>query len=670
MSLDDRRETEQLAGLAAELTEAGEIARAASARSETPDAAFAAELRSRLMSELAGARPAPMAAALLAGSLPDAMPVPPDRPLAVPENLAGRRGLHGAAAAGRRERTVMAGQGPLGSASSAAGDEGGASTPDAGKRWRARQVQPISTTRPHVLPAVEPTDLAPAPADHVAALRPSVRWRMSTHILPARWVAVGLAATIAMASFLYGSTLLFPMRPQATADVAVAATVVRGGVSSPLVQGAQLLEGDEIEVGAGGQATLAIGASFVRMAPGSDVRLDGLDANQVVVDQLGGRAYYRAAATGAYTVVTGSVNWVAAGTAFDLDLQPTAAGGEEACGLALLDGLNLQGPKVQVSLSQGQSATVELAAGGSAEGQPVVTQISAQVLADSWLVENAQLDALAGLALGELAVDVGPTSSPSQTPLPAVAPTAAPTVAPVSAPTAAPTRIPTPTPVPTRKPTPKPTAKPTPAGPASLGKLTIVDNGDGTYTFSWPEYKGDGFTYYKLVYGDWGTKPNYPDSPFWACNDSRDETTWTGPVDVGDYAVRVQVVDESKGIVIRAQTGIVHLNATQPAPTDPPVQSLGTLGVADDGGSNYTFTWSAYTGGFSFDAYKLVWVAWDGSPSYLDGDCYVAFGTDTTSSGPTEMPSGDWSVRVQAIGSFAGNTVVFGQTGISHVTVP
>ena len=152
----------------------------------------------------------------------------------------------------------------------------------------------------------------------------------------------------------------------------------------------------------------------------------------------------------------------------------------------------------------------------------------------------------------------------------------------------APTSLPTrqPTPGPTRKPTPKPT----PAGPANLGKLTIVDNGDGTYTFSWPEYTGEGFMYYKLVYGDWGTTPNYPASPFWACNDSRDDSSWTGPVDVGDYAVRVQVVDESKGIVIRAQTGIVHLNVTQPAPTAPPVQSLGALGVTDDGGGNYTFT--------------------------------------------------------------------------------
>lgn len=646
MLLDDRREMGQLAGLAAELTEAGEIARAASARREIPGPAFAAGLRAQLLGDLRQAWPSPTAAVLLAGAPPAATPVPPDRTLGAPENLADRRGRHGVAATGRRERTGN----PQPDLPAAATERG--------TRWRARQVQPISATMPGALPAVHPTDLGAVPAAHTATLRPSVRWRMPTGTLSARWVAVGLAATIAMASFLYGSTLLFPVRPDATADVAVATTLVRAGVSSPLAQGAQLLEGDEIEVGAGGQATLDMGGSFVRLAPGSDVRLDSLDAQHVVVDQLGGRAYYRAtaAADGDYTVLTGSVSWVAAGTAFDLECQPAAAGGQEVRGLALLDGLNLQGPQTQTSLNQGQSATVELAEGGSAQGQPVVAQISAAVLADSWLVQNANLDALAGLALGELAVDVRPTPLPSATPWP--------TVASGTVLIVAPTRKPTPEP--TRKPTPKPT----PAGPTSLGKLKIVSNGDGTYSFSWPKYTGEDFTYYKLVYGAWGTTPSYPASPFWACNDSRDENSWTGPVEVGDYAVRVQVVDESKGIAIRAQTGIVRLKVTAPAATDPPTQDLGALGFNDNGDGTYTFSWAAYTGRFSFDAYTLVYVAGHGSPSYLDGDSYVAFGTGATSGSLDHLTSGDWSVRVQAIGSFAGHTVVFGHSEIYHMTVP
>ncbi|MGD0863616.1 MAG: hypothetical protein ABSA21_12835 [Candidatus Limnocylindrales bacterium] len=126
----------------------------------------------------------------------------------------------------------------------------------------------------------------------------------------------------------------------------------------------------------------------------------------------------------------------------------------------------------------------------------------------------------------------------------------------------------------------------------------------------------------------------------------------------------------SGAVVIRAQTDIVHFTVAGPTPTDSPVQSLGDLRVTDDDGGNYTFDWGAYTGGFSFDAYKLVWVAWDGSPSYLDGDPYVAFGTGTTSSGSIGMPSGDWSVCIQAIGTFGGHTVVFGQSGIYHLTVP
>ena len=654
MSLDDRHEIEQLDALAAELAEAGEIARAASARSEIPDAFFAVRLRAQLLGGLPRPGPAPTAAVP-----PKALPVPPDRPLGVPQSLDDRRGLH-AAAAGRRARTLESAREPFSAAISTNRDGEQATALEAGKRWRARQVQPITATRPGVLAAAELADLGAVPSEHVATLHPSVRWRMPTRILPPRWVAVGLAAAIAIASFLYGTTQLFPVRPDATVDVAAATTLVRAGTASPLVQGTQLLEGDEIKVGAGGQATLAMSGSFVRLAPGCDVRLDSLGSNHIVVALLAGRAYHRASALGDYTVVTGSVSWVATGTAFDLDRHPSAAGGDEVRGLILLDGLELQGPQLAASLNQGQSATVELAAGGSRLGEPVIGQIGAQVLADSWLVENAHLDALAGLNLGDLAADVSPTPRPSGTP----GQTAAPVTRPTAAPTGGPIRQATPSP--TRKASPRPT----PARPASLGKLTIVDDGDGSYTFSWPKYNGNGFTSYKLLYGDWGTTPSYPASPFWACNDSADDNSWTGPVDVGNYAVRVQAVDESSGVVIRAQTGVVHLKVAAPAPTPPPTEDLGALGFSDDGGGKYTFSWAAYTGGWCFDAYKLVYVAGNGDPSYLNGDSYKAFGTGATS-GSLDLTSGDWSVRVQAIGRpNGGDAYVFAQSSVYHLTVP
>jgi hypothetical protein len=236
-------------------------------------------------------------------------------------------------------------------------------------------------------------------------------------------------------------------------------------------------------------------------------------------------------------------------------------------------------------------------------------------------------------------------------------------------PTVAPTRGPA------ARPTRKPPAKPTSSGAANLGTLTIGDNGDGTYTFAWPKYTGDGFSYYKLVYGHAGTSPKYPSSPYWACNDTPDANSWTGPVDPGDYAVRVQVVDESSGIVIRAQTAVVHFAPGAPTPTPeptlPPAQSLGALDVTDDGGGNYTFSWAPYTGGWSFDAYKLVDVAWPGSPSYLGShDDYWAFATGATSSGSIAIPSGHWAFRVQAIGFPGGTGHAFAQTGVLELTVP
>jgi hypothetical protein len=393
------------------------------------------------------------------------------------------------------------------------------------------------------------------------------------------------------------------------------------------------------------------------------VLLDSLDPNHIVVDQLGGRAYHRVSvgAGGDYKVVTASVSWVANGTAFDLDRHSGGAGGEEVRGLALLDGLNLTGRQVQATLNQGQSAVVELTGSGSNQGAPVIGQISVQALADSWLVQNAHLDALAGLDLGDLAADVGPTPRPTSTPGPTVGAATPPTRLATSQPTRRPTLGPT------HKPTPKPTS----TGPAYLGKLTITDNGSGNFTFKWPRYKGDGFSYYKLVYGHAGTTPTYPTSPYWACNTDRDENQWTGSVDIGDYAVRVQAVDESSAVVIRAETDVVHLKVTGPPPTLPPMQDLGALGVSDDGGGKYTFSWAPYTGGWAFDAYQVVYVAWPGSPSYLHGDSYWAFGTASTSSGSIDVPSGDWSVRVQAIGRpFGGAAYVFAQSSVHHVTVP
>jgi hypothetical protein len=616
MSPDPRLELEQLDGLAAQLASAGRIARAATASRERPDPAFAARLRVQLVGEAAPASGYAAAASATATA------VPPSGPLDAEEPLFDRR------RAGR----------PFANAQIAA-------------------------------PAEVPAGPAGAAADRngqVAVLRPSVRWRLPTRVARARWIAVGLAASVALASFLYGATLLWPARPNATAEVAVSATLLRDGASSPLVQGAELHEGDRIAVAAGGQATIAMGGSFLRMAPGSQVRLDSLTPDRLAVEQLAGRAYHRASvpAGGSYSVVTASVTWTAGATAFDLDRHATAFGGEEVRGLALFDGLDLAGPSLREVLSQGQRAVVQLTAGGSPAGSPLVDSFGSTISGDAWLVSNAQLDRMSGLDLGDLAVVLGsPTPKPSQP-----AATAEPTTGPVGhTPAPAPTKAPTP------PPPPQPTPTPTPAGPANLGKLNVAHNGDGTYTFSWPKYTGDGFQFYKLVYGPAGTQPTFNGSNYWACNDVVTETSWSGGIDPGNYAVRLQVVDESSGsIVIRAQTNSITLKVAAPTPTLPATQNLGALTVSDDGGGKYTFSWAPYTGGWDFDAYKLVYVPWDGIPSYTTGSPYwAAVSPGSTITGSIGIPTGDWSVRIQAIGwPFGGEAYVFGQTSVFHLTVP
>jgi hypothetical protein len=57
-------------------------------------------------------------------------------------------------------------------------------------------------------------------------------------------------------------------------------------------------------------------------------------------------------------------------------------------------------------------------------------------------------------------------------------------------------------------------------------------------------------------------------------------------------------------------------------------------------------------------------------PSYLNGDSYKAFGTGATS-GSLDLTSGDWSVRVQAIGRpNGGDAYVFAQSSVYHLTAP
>ena len=675
MSPSDLSEMEQLDELAAELAEAGRLARNNAANRERPEPAFAVRLRSELMRELPASRSALETA--LADDLAAGAPVPPARPLNAPDRFIERR--HGNRPfAGPDRRFWSEGLGPDTLEVISATTPDGASRTSAGRRWESANV-PTGPERAHGALGLlhEHAEHDAEDTGRITALKPSMRWHIPTRVMPSRWIGAGLAASIALASLLYGSGVFWPARTSATADEAVSATLVRGGATSALASGMDLREGDEIRVTSAGRATLRLGGSYVRMAGGADVQLKSLDPNHVVVSQIAGRVYHRVqvAAGGDYQVATATVAWKAIGTAFDLNRYFTAGGGEQVRGLALYDGLDVHGPGLQDSLAEGTSATVVLSPDGSPAGSPVIEPITAAMLADDWLIGNAGLDAQLGLPLGRLASVLSPEPTASQTAAPATAPTDQPTGTPTTAPTATPTRAPTPTPAPAAR----PTAQPTPTGPASLGQLTYVHNGNGTYTFSWPKYNGSwvgGSQYYKLMHADYPATPSYGTSgDYWACNDSQSDTSWTDSVPPGDYNVRVQVIDESSGkTVIRAQTPVIHVTVSSPA-TLPPTVNLGALHAHDNGDGTWTFSWAAYTGG-PFNYYKLVYETWASgkNPSYPGGSPYWAVpGTGDTSVilevGCGGFQPGHYRVRIQAIG-YPNGAYAYGQTTVLDLLVP
>jgi hypothetical protein len=685
MSRDELSDMEQLDGLAAELTEAGRLARVATAHRERPDPAFAMRLRADLMRELP--QPCSITEIEPAWTVAAGAPMPPVRPLGIPDRLAERRS----------SRRHFVGPGPSVPAEQSEPEKldvicavapAAADPTRAGRRWEHLENASGSRSAPSVLdaaPAGHEAEQAAEEDGRVTALKPSMRWHIPG-VTPSRWVAVGLAASVALALLAYGGGIFSSARAVAVAGDSASAVLIRGGASSVLTSGTELRQSDEIKVGAGGRATLQLGGSYVRMDGGSDVQLESLDPDHLVVSQITGRVYHRVVVPsgGDYQVATATVSWKADGTAFDLDREPTAGGGEQVRGLALCDGLDVQGPGLQNSLAEGTSATVALSAGGTPAGSAVVGPITAQTLADDWLISNAGMDAALGLPLGQLAAlmsptpTVSPTTKPTPaptvrpahtsaaTPTPTPTPTVRPTVTPTPTPVPTPRPTPRPTPKPTPRPTPRPTPKPTPYRPAYLGQLTITHNADGSYTFSWPKYTGSGFMYYKLVYGDYKSTPSYAEgSPYWTCGESQTTNSWTGFIDPGDYSVRLQVVDEPDGkVIVRSQTNIVRLTVTTP--------SLGALSYHNNGDGTYTFTWTAYAAA-SFDSYELVYETDpDCDPSFVDGSSsWAAPGTGDTSAGPISIPSGTYRVRLQAIGEPDGcDPFAFAQTDILDLTVP
>ncbi len=317
-----------------------------------------------------------------------------------------------------------------------------------------------------------------------------------------KWVALGAGAMVlalAAAGLLVGR--LTPAAANKVGDAA-GATLIRGGARQPLVTGAALAVGDEIQVAADGHATLDLGSSQTRLAGGADLRLNLLSGSSDQLDLLAGRAYHRVvlASGGSYSVVTGPYTWTATGTAFDLDRTPGSSGGEQVTLLALEHAVSIDGPGVHRQIPEGSSATVLF--GGSGSAGLTVGPIPTSAFSDPWLIDNAKTDESLGYPIGALAgVALAPNDtplpSPSPSPSPSDSPSDGPSASPSVAPSDSPSDSPSPSPTPGATPSPSPSPSPTPtATPKPTFNLTGLSCPGGV-VLSWTKYTGAGFVKYE-----------------------------------------------------------------------------------------------------------------------------------------------------------------------------
>ncbi len=442
------------AGLEARLAEAAARARATRAVGGALSPRAARDLRARLAAAAAAAAAAPALEGAATAELTAAEPVAPDA-AATPASTARRSAIH-------VER----------------------------RRW-ARESRPTPDATSPVVSPPAPIPVTPAPARPRTGRRRT--WRSLIRLVALLVVVAMLVGATAYAS----GRLLPPGTVTATVVEATGAIATRIGTPVPLTAGTALQVGDTVTVSSQGSAVLGLGDSRVRLAGGSAVHLDRVDAAGVTVAQLAGRAYYRVitAAHAPFAVTTGPVTWTATGTAFDTDREPVAtgqgSGQERVTLLAIQDAVAASGPGFDTSVPQGERAVVYIGA-ATPTVAPALDAIPASALADPWLQANGAADLAAGLPLGILDGHLQVAlASPIASPSPFVTPSVLPTDTPF--PTALDTPGPTPTTGPTARATARPTAAPTPSPTPGIGTLDLAAAScPAGVVLDWSTYSGAG----------------------------------------------------------------------------------------------------------------------------------------------------------------------------------
>jgi hypothetical protein len=511
---------------------------------------------------------------------------------------------------------------------------------------------------------------------------PSVWRRAPLRALPApRWTAIGAAAALLLSVIGLNASLGRPETPAAHATGVSGATIVRDGQASALAAGMALRPGDEVRVRTGGHATIMLGASEARLAGGAALRIDLVSAGRIVVDQIEGRVYHRvvAPASTIYTVETGSLDWIARGTAFDLD-RASADGGGRVTLTTIQHDVSVSGSGLTATVHEGQQAV------STPDDTPEISigDVPESALRDPWLIANARIDAalgyplgiLAGIDLSELHASASPNETPAigpsvtapptgtsppashvpsgaeptATPTPTAAATTAPrTPGPTPRPTPPPTPRPTarPTPKPTPKPTPEPTEKPT----SDLETISLTATAcPGGVVLDWGKFAGTGFHHYLVLKSSSTSIPAAFPPQDGARAVGGTYTTVRTKTDGYDRTERGGSTANYRAIAFGSSDQALAASAVRTVKTRP-IRRVGELTIESDGSST-SFDWTRLTGSAScYSAYKLAYSADDATPSYLGGDPIAWSGSDqsVSSASVDDLPSGTYWFRLQAI---------------------
>jgi hypothetical protein len=233
-----------------------------------------------------------------------------------------------------------------------------------------------------------------------------------------------------------------------------------------------------------------------------------------------------------------------------------------------------------------------------------------------------------------------------------------------------------PTVAPTAKPTAKPTAQPTAAPTPGLVAMDLSATGcDGGVVLAWSQYEGDYFNHYTTLRNTTSTIPKAYPPQGGAVDPGGTYTTHVGKTSAVDTSAAPGTTYYYRAMAFDADDGVIGASAVVSA-VAAPVGSLGALGVTPDLVDGTDLAWTQFGGDEGcFTWYKLVYSETNPTPSYLDGDPYLAalsdpsIGSYVASSG--ELLSGHtYYLRVQVIRATDLGLFLVAQTDVVTYLVP